>query len=72
MPRENQFTKPMHLNLPVDVHEALRDFSEATGTPMSSFVVSVLAANAPAIRAMAKAAQRAKQACRLEESCAEA
>lgn len=53
-------TKVMHLNLPVPLHAALMEWSDASGIPAARFVVSVLADNLDSIKAMTAAAVAAR------------
>lgn len=55
-----RLTKLMQIRLPLDLHAALMEFSEATGMPATAFVRSVLMDSLPVIRQLSAAAKAAK------------
>lgn len=50
----------MGLSLPPEVHKALKDLSDATGTSASAFVVEILTSSLPAIKGITQAALMAR------------
>lgn len=42
-------TKPLHINVPLDLHASLMEFAELSGTPASRFITLMLVENKPVI-----------------------
>lgn len=62
MARKPKQTKPLHINVPFEVYDALMEMSDAVGMPASRFVKQVLVDALPQIRFITESARAVKAA----------
>lgn len=53
-------TKPLHINVPLDLHALLMEFAELSGTPASRFITSTLVDNQAVLQTLVDALRQVK------------